>query len=217
MKPLAKSSFRIAVSLPLSLQSMTTEAKKELKRGAQNAFHCGTDVYCAAELQEGPVVSLIESRKSFTIVIVVVILGVPDQVAALPDLATELDGLLAQVMASLIVAAKDPALHDALESGAVEGVTPESGHSWIQGTNAENAPFSCLRVDGHGYTDHLYADHSGDDGDVWYGDLSEAKKLCDADDECVVLHDWDGDGIAWRACRSVTFNAEGPAHTLVVS
>jgi len=215
--PLAKSSYRIAVTLPLSLQSMTAEAKKELKTGAEEAFHCGTDVNCAAELQEGPGVSLIESRKSFTIIIVVVVLGVPDEVAALPDLATELDSLKSHILAGLIQAAKDPALHAALLVGTVDDVTPEAGHSWIQGTNAENAPFSCLRVDGQGYADHLYADHSGGDGDVWYGDLSEAKKRCVADDECVVLHDWAGDGIAWRACRSVTFNAGGPAHTMMRS
>merc|ERR1719420_2644770 len=215
--PLEKSSYRIAVTLPVSLQSMTAEAKKELKIGAENAFHCGTGVYCAAELQEGAGVSLLESRKSFTIIIVIVILGVPDEVAALPDPATESDSLQSQVFASLLVTATDPALHAALLSASVDEVTPDAGHSWIQGMNAENAPFSCLRSDGQGYADHLYAEHSDGHGDVWYGDLSEAKKRCDADDECVVLHDWAGDGKAWRSCRSVTFKAGGPAHTLVRS
>jgi len=63
--------------------------------------------------------------------------------------------------------------------------------------------------------DHLYSNHLGGYGEIWYGDLSEAKARCDANVECVVLHDWDGDNRAWRACRSVTYNEEGPVYIMV--
>jgi hypothetical protein len=119
-----------------------------------------------------------------------------------------------EVLTSLKKAATDPKLVAALKSANVNEVTSVEGPAWIEGENAENGGISCLTADGT-YADHLYSFHSGGHGEIWYGDLAEAKKRCDANDECVVLHDWDGDGIAWRACRSVTFNAEGPAHTMV--
>merc|ERR1719333_758649 len=145
-----------------------------------------------------------------TIVIIMVVSGSPDKIAALPEAVTASASFIAEFLASIKEAATDPDLLAALESATVEEITSVEGPAWVEGKNAENAPISCMTADGT-YADHVNPDHTGGPGDIWYGDLTEAKTRCDANDECVVLHDWNGDGKAWRACKSVTYNDEGPA------
>jgi len=222
----AKKTYKIVLKLPLSLQSMTAEAHEQLSAGAENALPCGLDgLTCFAHARGRKGVSLIQSLvrlvspETSTIAIIICVSGPPDKIAALPDPATI---HVTEVLTSLKKAATDPKLVAALKSANVNEVTSVEGPAWIEGKNAENGGISCLTADGT-YADHLYSFHSGGHGEIWYGDLAEAKKRCDANDECVVLHDWDGDGRAWRACRSVVYNdykgprleLRGPAHTMV--
>jgi hypothetical protein len=194
---------------------MTAKAQKQLSRGLKNAFPCGTGgLTCVTHVREKLGVSLIQSRAISTIIIVIVVSGPPEEIAALPDPATDLASLIAAILKSLKKAATDPDLAGAMESANVNDVKSVDGPAWIEGKNADNGGISCLTVNGS-YADHLYSHHFGGHGEIWYGDLTEAKARCDANAECVVLHDWDGDGKAWRACRSVTYNDEGPAHTMV--
>jgi len=212
----AKRTYKVVIRLPTPVQSLTLGQEEELSAGALHSFLCGLEgITCFPHVRSRLGVSLIQSEKTVsTIVIIIVVSGSPDALAAIPGLAALLARLQAELLASLIEAVTDPDLEDALESGNVEDVTSVEGPAWIEGQNAENAPFSCLTADGT-YSDHIDADHYGGPGDIWYGDLKEAKERCDANDECVVLHDWGGDGGPWRACRSVTYNDEGPAHTMV--
>jgi len=209
----AKKTYKIVVKLPLSLQSMTPEAHEQLSAGAENALPCGLDgLTCFAHARAGKGVSLIqESPEISTVIIIICVSGPPDKIAALPDPETI---YVTEVLTSLKKAATDPKLVAALKSADVNEVTAVEGPAWIEGKNAENGGISCLTADGT-YADHLYSHHSGGHGDIWYGDLTEAKARCDANAECVVLHDWDGDNRAWRACRSVTSSDDGPAHTMV--
>merc|ERR1719321_891828 len=219
---LANRTYRFAVALPLSLQDLTADAQEELIESAENVLCARDDVTCTALLRErsdqDDGVSFIQKRGMHVIVIVIVVSATPDTLFSLPDptIPTMLAALTESLLSSLNAFATDPELQSALDSGDVEGITSEAGTVWKQGPNAENAPFSCLTADGT-YADHLDADHSDGPGDIWYGTLSEAKERCDANVECVVLHDWDGDdNDAWRACRSVTYNEGGPAHTMLM-
>ena len=51
--------------------------------------------------------------------------------------------------------------------------------------------------------------------DSWYGTLEEAKIRCNADPNCVALHDFNNDGNNWRFCSSVTYQVDGPASTML--
>jgi hypothetical protein len=193
---------------------MTPKAKEQLSDGVENVF-CETDgITCFTHVRGRSAVSLLQSRAMSTIVIVMVVSGSPEKIATLPNPAASSPSLKGYFLTSLQEAATDPDLLAALESATVEEITSVEGPAWIEGKNAENAPINCLTADGT-YADHLHPDHTGGPGDIWYGDLTEAKTRCDANDECVVLHDWNGDGKGWRACKSVTYNDEGPAHTMV--
>merc|ERR1712130_197830 len=67
------------------------------------------------------------------------------------------------------------------------------------------------------YVDGDRATNGHSDCDSWYGTLSEAKTRCTENPQCNVLHDFNGDGINWRACRSVTSQNGGPAATMIKS
>jgi len=49
----------------------------------------------------------------------------------------------------------------------------------------------------------------------WYGTLEDAQEKCSNDPTCVVLHDWNADGKAWRTCSHVTYSATGGADTMI--
>jgi hypothetical protein len=214
---IAKKTYKIVVKLPLALQSMTPKAQKQLSVGVENAFPCGQEgMTCFTHARAKHGVSLIQGVAIHAIIIVITVSGPRDKIDALPDTdsVTDLASLIAALFNSLKAAATDPDLSAAMASASVNKVKSVDGPAWIEGKNAENGGISCLTINGD-YAEHVYSHHFGGHGDIWYGELAEAKSRCDANAECDVLHDWDGDGKAWRACRSVTYNDDGPAHTMV--
>mmetsp|Transcript_82462 Transcript_82462/g.229853 ORF Transcript_82462/g.229853 Transcript_82462/m.229853 type:complete len:844 (-) Transcript_82462:71-2602(-) len=83
--------------------------------------------------------------------------------------------------------------------------------AWYRSTNAENAlpGLECLADSG------TFEAHINGQSNTWFGELAEAKARCKANPECTVLHDLNGDGNTWRACKSVISAEGGQAHTMV--
>ena len=70
-------------------------------------------------------------------------------------------------------------------------------------------------LDEFAYVSGASAANDGYVCDSWFGTLPEAKDRCNADLNCVALHDFNNDGNNWRFCQSVTSQIDGPAATML--
>jgi len=76
---------------------------------------------------------------------------------------------------------------------AADAMVPQA--EYCVAPHAANSGYDCLCASGSGYC-------TGS-ADTWYGTIEDAKVKCNANAECLYLHDFNDDGNNWRACRSV--------------